>query len=293
MNKRLRVGIIIAVVGIGMIALGLFVLSQVVRRYLQPLPVATPPPVITEKVVVVTRDIDIGMLIQPGDVKQLDMPVELRPRNALSEVDQAVGRMAKVPLVAGELVLNHHLADPTNVSRDLAFTIGDNQVLVAFTANDLMSDLGVLQPGDNIDILASLQQEVQVIQPGQQTLTGAGEPETVVTKLFTFDAFQQIHISAVIAEVRTEEGAAPISAQVVRSEGGTPVPTPTPFPAQSKVKAFLLVVSPQDALVLKHLRDAGARFDIVLRSPTSTGLYELNPVYSQYIGDRYQLEVER
>lgn len=275
-----------------MIVLGLFVLGQLVRRALAPLPAPTPLPVITEKVVVAARDIDIGTLIQPDDVQQLDVPVELVPRNALAEVDQAVGRLAKAALVAGELVLEHHLADPTNVSHDLAFVIGDNQVLVAFPATDLMSELGVLQPGDTVDILASLNQKVKIIRAGQQAVTGA-EEEVTATELFTFDAFQRISISAIIAEVKTEAGTAPISAQVVRSEGGTPAPTPTPLPAPARVKAYLLAVSPQDALVLKHLRDAGATFDIVLRSPTSTALYELNPVFSQYINDRYQLEVER
>jgi hypothetical protein len=59
------------------------------------------------------------------------------------------------------------------------------------------------------------------------------------------------------------------------------------------VRAYLLAVSPQDALVLKHLQDAGGNFDFVLRSPTSTELYELTPVISDYLNDRYQLEYEK
>ena len=291
MNRRLRTGIIIAVAGIGMIILGLVVLGQLVRRALAPLPAPTPLPIITEKVIVTTRDIEIGTLLQTEDVQQLDMPVELVPRNALREVDQAIGRLAKVSLVAGELVLEHHLADPTNISHDLAFVIGDNQVLVAFPAADLMSELGVLQPGDNVDLLVSINQKVNVVQAGQQAVSSA--EQEVATELFTFDAFQRIVLSAVVAEVKTEEGTAPISAQVVQSQAGTPVPTPTPLPKGTTIKAYLLAVSPQDALVLKHLRDAGATFDIVLRSPTSTELYELSPVFSQYVNDRYQLEIEK
>ena len=291
MNRRLRTGIIIAVVGIAMIAIGLFVLGRLVRDSLAPLPAPTPIPVTTEKVLITTHDIAIGSLLSADDVVQVDMPIELRPRDALKDVAEAVGRMVKVNLVANELVLGHHLADPTNASHDLAFVIGDNQVLVAFPSGDLMSGLGVLQPGDNIDILVSINQIVKVIPASGQTTTG--QEEQTISKLFTFDAMQRVVIQAIIADVVTEEGTAPVAATVVKNASGTPVPTPTPNPGVRNVRAYLLAVSPQDALVLKHLRDAGGNFDIVLRSPTSTELFELSPVLSDYLNDRYQLEIEK
>ena len=292
MNRRLRTGIIIAVVGIAMIAIGLFVLGRLVRDSLAPLPAPTPIPVTTEKVLITTHDIAIGSLLSADDVVQVDMPIELRPRDALKDVAEAVGRMVKVNLVANELVLGHHLADPTNASHDLAFVIGDNQVLVAFPSGDLMSGLGVLQPGDNVDILVSINQTVKVIPASGQTTT-AGQEEQTISKLFTFDAMQRVVIQAIIADVVTEEGTAPVAATVVKNASGTPVPTPTPNPGARTVRAYLMAVSPQDALVLKHLRDAGGIFDIVLRSPTSTELFELSPVLSDYLNDRYQLEIEK
>jgi Flp pilus assembly protein CpaB len=290
LNRRLRTGIIIAVVGVAMIAIGLFVLGRLVRDALAPLPAPTPIPVTTEKVLITTHDVAIGTMLGEDDVVQVDMPIELVPRDALKEPFEAVGKMVKSNLVANELVLGHHLADPTNVSHDLAFVIGDNQVLVAFPSGDLMSGLGVLQPGDNVDILVSINQVVEVI-PAEGT-TGTQEEQTI-TKLFTFDAMQRVVLQAIIADVVTEEGTAPVSATVVQNASGTPVPTPTPNPAMRNVRAYLLAVSPQDALVLKHLQDAGGSFDIVLRSPTSTELFELSPVISDYLNDRYQLEYEK
>ena len=56
---------------------------------------------------------------------------------------------------------------------------------------------------------------------------------------------------------------------------------------------ILLALDPQDALVLKHLKDSGAIVDIVLRSPTSRQLFELEPVMPEYLVDRYKLEFER
>ncbi len=290
MNRRLRTGIIIAVVGIAMIAIGLFVLGRLVRDALAPLPAPTPIPVTTAKVLITTHDIAIGSLLAAEDMVQVDMPIELVPRDALTDLAQASGKMVKVNMVANEVVLAHNLADPTNAAGDLAFVIGDNQVLMAFPSEDLMSGLGVLQPGDNVDILVSIDQVVQVLSATGETTV---QEQQTISKLFTFDALQRVVIQAIIADVVQGEGTAPIAATVVQNASGTPVPTPTPIPGTRTVKAYLLAVSPQDALVLKHLKDAGGTFDIVLRSPTSKESFELSPVMSDYLNDRYELKIEK
>jgi pilus assembly protein CpaB len=290
LNKRLRTGIIIAVVGIAMIAIGLFVLGRLVRDALAPLPAPTPIPVTTAKVLIITHDVAIGSLLTANDMVQVDMPIELVPRDALTDLAQADGKMVKENMVANEVVLAHNLADPTNAAGDLAFVIGDNQVLMAFPSDDLMSGLGVLQPGDNVDILVSIDQVVEVIPATGQSTT---QEQQTINELFTFDALQRVVIQAVIADVVQQEGTAPVAATVVQNASGTPVPTPTPIPGARKMRAYLLAVSPQDALVLKHLKDAGGTFDIVLRSPTSKESFELSPVMSDYLNDRYELQIQK
>ena len=115
--------------------------------------------------------------------------------------------------------------------------------------------------------------------------TSFGEP---VIKTFTLDAMQRVEITATIIEVAsTNQGGNP----VVNQEG-TPVPTPTPSPNQRNTVALLLALDPQDALVLKHLKDTGAIFDMVLRSPTSNLVFELDPVTPEYLIDLYGLEGE-
>jgi hypothetical protein len=59
------------------------------------------------------------------------------------------------------------------------------------------------------------------------------------------------------------------------------------------VRAYLLALAPQDALTLKHLNDSGAKFDFVLRAPTSTQLFELQTVNSDYLVDRYELTIPK
>lgn len=293
MNSRVRIGVLIALLGVVLVIAGFLVLSNFIRQSLAPLPPPTPVPPITQDVVVAARDVAVGTLLEPSDLTIAAVPVELVPRDRLTAVEQAVGRIAKAEMVQGEMVLEHKLADPTNISRDLAFIIGDDQVLLAFPVTDLMTSLGILQRGDVVDILVTLSQEVKVTEEErQQTFSVAGtEGDEFITTLITYDAFQQTEITAVIADIQYEQQQQ--AATVNLNPQGTPEPTPRPQPSQITVKALLLALDPQDALVLKHLKDLGARFDLVLRSPTSTEFFELTPVTSDYLIDKYNLEIIR
>jgi pilus assembly protein CpaB len=158
---------------------------------------------------------------------------------------------------------------------------------MAFPVVDLMGQLEMLARGDRVDILVTMEQEVQVPDEGVGLTLETPEPET---KTFTLDAMQRVEITATIIEVNTDNQ--PNQGAQVVNEEGTPVPTPTPSPAQRNTVALLLALDPQDALVLKHLKDTGAIFDMVLRSPTSNLVFELDPVTPEYLIDLYGLEGE-
>ncbi len=282
MSSRVRVGILIGVIGLGLIALGIFIVGQIVRQTLAPPPVPTPQAAITEAVVVTTHNIALGTVLKAEDLRLADVPAELVPDGVLNNVELAVGKYAKVDLVTGEMVLTHKLADPTNVSHDVGFTINEDQVLMAFPPNDLMSSLDVLQRGDVVDIFVTLTQEVPKAQQAPGTVPSGQEPETE-SHIFTFDAFQRIHVTALVVDVVEEQ-----------TRNQTPLPTgenaaQAQKPPQTRIRAYLLALPAQDALVLKHLKDTGANFDFVLRAPTSNQLLELNNVTEQYLIDRYQL----
>jgi pilus assembly protein CpaB len=89
------------------------------------------------------------------------------------------------------------------------------------------------------------------------------------TEQMTFNLLQNITIAAVV--------------------GG---PTGTGGREDTKPIALLLTVSPQDALVLKYVKDAGGIPDIVLRPPGVEGPYETEPVDIDYVIDRYQIPTE-
>jgi len=281
LNRRVLIGIVIAVVGVGLIALGILAINTVLKQSFAP--PAQPTPIIeaTTDIIITTHDLAIGSLINREDIQIATVPVSMVPRDALLSIETTLGKIAMVHLIQGEMVLQHHLADPTNISHDIGYIIAEDQVLMAFPASDLMSGLGVLQRGDNVDIFASMTVEVSptTFAPGTGTTT---EQEEAITRLFTFDAFQRIKITAMVVDVVAEpESTTPGQAQ------------PTPNPADIRVRAYLFAMTAQDALVLKHMRDTGAIFDIVLRSPTSNELFDVSPVTVEYLLQRYELQIPK
>jgi Flp pilus assembly protein CpaB len=290
LNRRVTTGIFIAVAGLVIAVLGVIAIRQIVSQALAPPPVPTPQARAAEAVVVVTHDMVIGDILQADDLTTVDIPVELIPRNALKDELEVIGRITKVALVDGEMVLRHHLADPTNVSHDLAFVLDDDQVLLAFPANDLMSGLNIIQRGDLVDIFISLEKAAPLLdaeeaESEEEILIEERQEAPRVSRLFTFDAMQALEMTAIIAEIQYEEN------QTLGPLGAEESSETTRQPSSVRVRAYLLALSPQDALVLKHLKDIGANIDFVLRSAAPPIYFDLDPVFDEYIVEKYQLEV--
>jgi Flp pilus assembly protein CpaB len=279
MGKTLR-GILFAILGIALIGLGIFAISLLLQRsgpqvIVQP----TPIPTVKTTVVVVTHDMFLGDLIDAADVTTVDVPVELVPRDAVTDVNAAVDKFVKADLVQGEMVLQHNLADPTNNQYDISFILSDDHVLLAFPAGDLMSSNSIIKRGDIVDIFATISAEVQRVGTTEGSSQPAATEEPPTVEMITIDAYQALEITALVADIFTEENAPP------------PSVTNPPTRSQVSVRAYLLALNPQDALLLKYLVDSGADFDMVLRAPPSHQTFELTPITSEYIVELYGLNV--
>lgn len=284
-----RLGILLALGGIFLAVVGVLFVSVVWRQITAAPAAATQAPSITIPVLVTTHALPVRHLLTAGDVTMVQMPVEFAPLESVSEVNDVVGTITMIPMAAGEIVMRQHLADPTNISRDLAFIIEDDQVVMAFPATDLMSQIDVLQAGDLVDILVSV--AVPVLPDSQVGLASSGQEEDPEDELFTFNALQRVGIQAIVVDI-TRDRTASTTTTTTRAAGATPAPTATPGPQEIQAQAILLALAPQDALVLKHLVDAGGIIDIVLRAPTADQVFELDPVTGEYLKDRYELVPE-
>lgn len=234
-------------------------------------------------VVVTTHDLFLGDFLGVEDLATVTMPSEFVPRNAVTSIDDAVNRFVKTDMVQGEMILKHNLADPTNINHDIAYILSDSHVLFAFPANDLMSVNSVIQRGDIVDILATISIDVSRIGAveGEEQPAPVAEEENEEEKevhIITMDAYQAVEITALVADI-------------IEVEGEEVDPAVSPDRGDITVRAYLLALPPQDALLLKHLVDTGATFDMVLRAPTSRGNFDLIPVTKEYIVELYGLGI--
>lgn len=212
--------------------------------------VGQPPEV---SIVVAARQIEVRSRLTGEDLEMREVPVDAIPESAVRQMDDAVGKITLAELYPGEIVLEQRLVDPDVVAGNgrTAVVINDDQVLMAFPAGDLMSNLGVLKPGDHVDLLLSYELPADVItteRPGPIAGTAEGE-----TELTTFTLLQNIELTQII---RGEEGA---------------------------TTAYLLTVNPQDALLLKYIKDIGPVRDLVLRAPGVEVDFATDPVDLDYV----------
>jgi Flp pilus assembly protein CpaB len=292
LSTRIR-AILLVIVGLIILTAGIGAGLLLINRMNTP-PAAQQAQVVKSPVVVLTRDMTLGEKISAADVSLYDIPVDVIPRDALSSLDAAIGKYIKSDTIQGEMVLQHNLADPTNNNHDLSFILSEDHILMAFPATDLLSQENLIQRGDVIDILATFQVSTDKLgtnpaptpPPDTTAATNATNAQNDVTD-FTMDAFQKVSVTALVLDVVTEPGSNNTSIGI----GNQTANQPAAQTVQTSISSYLLALNPQDALVLKHLKDLGATFDVVLRSPTSTTTFDLTPVDEQYIIELYGLGV--
>ena len=237
--------------------------------------------VVGPKVQVVTaaHAVSVRSALKAEDLQVKSVPVETVPEGAIREVAAATGKLTLVDLYPGEIILTQRLVDPNVTSGDgrQALVVAGEEVLMAFPADDLMSKTGVLKPGDHVDLLFSLDFPVYgaAAAPAGAAAGGAGAGAAAAgggvtgpdTEKSTFNLLQNLTIAAIVT-AKTTTGAA----------------STTP-------EAILLTVSPQDALVLKYVKDAGAVMDIVLRPPGNERPAVADPVDFDYLLNRYRIPI--
>ena len=151
--------------------------------------------------------------------------------------------------------------------------MSETHVLYAFPPPDLMSQLAIIETGDIVDVYVTMSTTIETIEED--------DTRTETTETITWNGMQRLDITAMVVDIVTEEG-------TVRAEGeeGEEVAR-----TRRNIRAYLLAMDPQDALILKYLKDQGAIFDLVLRAPTSTGQFNLTPITSEYLKELYGLEI--
>ncbi len=223
---------------------------------------ASGPVVETRPVVVALEELPLRTVITEDMVAVREMPVEFIPEGAAQDLNEVVGKMVVDAITKGEVILLDRLDSPTNVTRNIALAIPEEHVVIALPAQDLLNRVGMLKPGDRVDILFSLH-------------FGDQSPDQTIT----LNALQNVTIQAIVMPSTLAAAEQAVEAVEEGDQQGSVLDT-----------AILVAVTPQEALVLKYLLDSGGTLDYALRPPDDDSAPFVEPVGVQYMEDRYEFE---
>jgi pilus assembly protein CpaB len=109
----------------------------------------------TIPVVVAVDEVPEGIPLTETGLRVKRYPVDAVPAGAFREVDSLVGRVARVPIFAGEPVLDGKLA-PTGSGAGLEVKISAGHRAMSIPVNDYAGIAGLIQPNSRVDVLVTL-----------------------------------------------------------------------------------------------------------------------------------------
>lgn len=160
-------------------------------------------------VVVVRTNVPVASILTKEHVKTVQWPSDHVPGGALRSVDQAVGRVVRRPIAAGEALLEIALF-ATGSAGGLPSVIKTNFRAVSVKVDNVIGVAGFVTPGSRVDVMATIRrvdlakalpfakvilQDIRVLavdQKLEEIKTGAPELVSVVT--LEVDPLQAEHL---------------------------------------------------------------------------------------------------
>lgn len=274
MNRRrgilwLAAGLILALLAAG---ISFFAFQQAVNQ--QASAVEEEP---TQTVIVSAQLINERAVIRLADITTEERPVEEVPSGAIFKTDEAVGRIATRSILPGQVLLAQHLAEesfsatgfePSEVvtgTVNFSEALGEDLVAYALPANSLLSQEGILLPGDHVDLLFSTD------------VVGAAEGSGGKVAVY---ALQDLEVLQIIYQPPPETDE--------EKKEQAPAEPPPRVP-----KTIILAIDPQDATVLKYAIDIQAPIDLALRAEDNQNIFEVDAVTINTISERYSFDAPR
>lgn len=222
---------------------------------------APAPKVETVPVVVAAQDIPERVIIEPSMLEIKQWPAETAPPGAVSRVEDVIGKASQTRIFNGEPILTPKLVEIKEASR-ASFRIPPGMVAFSIPASEVSTAGGAIQAGDLVDILVSL----EILE---YDLRGNESKPQYTTQL----VLQNVPVLHVGTWTPPPEKA-----------GGQTMPQAG---RPSEVKTITLLVSQQDALVLKYAKERG-NIDLALRAFNDQELVVTESVYVRYMVERFK-----
>ena len=224
MSSR-RTMVLIAAIAMG--ALAAFVLRNYIKDQEQK---ANPNPV---DVWVVTSDVKRGEPFSSakGVIKKQTMPVKYRPSTFVEDLKSLEGKVSATNLAANQVLVKDMFVSSDIASTGLRDRLGAGQVAIAVPIEGVRAVGGLLQPGDEVNILVT-PANTNAASAGTEgkpvAATGATGPVDPTKSPYTLGArylYQQVRILSIGSSVRPQPGEATVastaSSATVATSGGS------------------------------------------------------------------------
>jgi len=203
-------------------------------------------PVPTKKLPVAARMLEPGTLVGAQDYVLKDFPLDLIPSTAISDTAGLENKVLVQTVGQGETFRSSEFLGGNGAA--ISQQLKQGQVLFAFPIVDLLSQSNLVQDGDHVDLLLT----IQVKGPNGED----GGKATAIT-------LQNIEVFKVLRPQATEED------------------------KQPKATALLFSMKPEDAVMVKFAKDTGGTIDFTLRSPLDENTFQAPPVDDAELLRRY------
>lgn len=124
-----------------------------VYRYLQQAKQSHQVPM--QPVVVAARDVPEGEKLERLTLSLAQWPAGTAPESAFTNIDSAVGRVARIPVFKGEAIVPGRLAPP-GTGPGIEVKIAPGKRAMAVKINDVAGLSGLIQPNNRVDVLVTL-----------------------------------------------------------------------------------------------------------------------------------------
>jgi pilus assembly protein CpaB len=160
-------------------------------------------------VVVLRSDVPVASILAKEHIKTIEWPVDHVPGGALRSVDQAIGRVVRRPIAAGETLTEIALF-AKGAAGGLSSVITTNYRAVSVKVDNVIGVAGFVTPGSRVDVMATIRridlpkalpfakvilQDVRVLAVDQKLEeVRTGDPELVSVVTLEVDPLQAEHL---------------------------------------------------------------------------------------------------
>ncbi len=198
----------------------------------------------TKAVAYANMNIPAKTLITADMISIKEVPLEYAHVNSVTEASQVVGHTTKDLIAAGEQILNSKVIAKESTGSTMAYSVPLGMRAIAIAVNQQSGLLGLINPGDRVDVMGTVDIEEQSKDPNVKT----------VNHTMTHLIMQNIEVLAVGSNFTDPNTVDPNAKKEEQDKGGGEATVTLAVPASEM--QFLVAVSDKGKITLA-LRPAG------------------------------------